>query len=84
MKSSVFFSFRGRLSAADVATLQAKAEATVQSFGLSNETGVQARLERDGRGVIEVTNVPDEQQEPVRKAISDLLIAEHEAVITEE
>jgi hypothetical protein len=84
MNKSVVFTFRGKLASADVAALQLRVEESVRALGLSAESGVQARFESDGRGVIEVTNVPQELDESVRETVSAQITAAHDAVITEE
>lgn len=84
MTKSVVFTFRGTFQAADIASLQARVEENLRAVGLPPESGVQARLEADGRGVLEVTNVAPELEETTRSLVSAQITAAHDAVITEE
>ncbi|MBX3229266.1 MAG: hypothetical protein KIT84_18405 [Labilithrix sp.] len=84
MRKSIVFTFRGTFGAPEMVTLQARTEENLRALGLPKESGVQARLESDGRGVIEVTNVDVAIEEVVRKTVAAQITAAHDAVITEE
>jgi hypothetical protein len=84
MSKSVIFNFRGKVVPADVATIQTKVEAAVRALGLSEASGVEARLENLGRVTVEVTHVPPELEESVRTTVSQLLVEAHGAVFSEE
>lgn len=84
MSKSVIFNFRGKYVAADVAAITTNVEAAIRGLGLTAESGVEGRLEALGRVTLEVTNVPPELQEPVRKTVSTLLVESHGAVFSEE
>jgi hypothetical protein len=83
MSKSVTFDFRGKYEPADIANIQTKVEAAVRALGLTEASGVEARLERLGRVSLEVTNVPPELEETVRTKVSELLIESHGAVFSE-
>ena len=83
MSKSVTFDFRGKYQASDIATIQSNVEEAVRGLGLTQESGVQARLESLGRVSLEVTNVPPELEATVRTKVSELLVESHGAVFSE-
>ena len=83
MSKSVTFDFRGKYQASDIATIQSKVETAVRGMGLSEESGVEARLESLGRVSLEVTKVPPELEESIRTKVSQLLIDAHGAIFDE-
>ena len=83
MSKSVTFDFRGKYQASDIATIQTKVEEAVRGLGLTETSGVQARMESLGRVNLEVTNVPEALEETVRTKVSELLVESHGAVFSE-
>lgn len=83
MSKSVTFNFRGTYQASDIAIIQTKVESAVRALGLSEASGVEARLESLGRVSLEVTHVPPEHEESVRAKVSELLVEAHGAVFDE-
>lgn len=83
MKNSVTFDFRGKFEASDIATIQSKVEEAVRGLGLTEASGVEARLESLGRVSLEVTNVPPDLEDSVRTKVSELLVEAHGAIFDE-
>lgn len=82
--AKVVFTFRGNLDQPTMASVQQRVETAVRALGLPEVCEVKARLQADGAGQIEVTNVPADFEEQVRTTVSGELVASHEAVIQEE
>jgi len=83
MSKSVTFDFRGKFQASDIATIQTRVETAIRGLGLTEASGVEARLESLGRVSVEITNVPPELEDTVRTKVSELLVEAHGAIFGE-